>query len=274
MIDRDIFKGACGENNSMRIARYSPHPYEEPVISSGVGAGAVFFCGCSLKCVFCQNYDVSRSKLGKTITPEELANVFKQLESAGAANIDLVSPTHFIDGIIKAFDIYKPKIPVVYNTHGYESLSTLEKIDPYVDVYLPDVKFYSPARAARYCGKSDYFERCFEAVKFMIDKKRAKLINGTLKRGVIVRHLVLPQNVDETFKILTALRPVIKDAYLSIMSQYTPYGDIAAFPELKRKITRREYGLAFNKVKELAYEKVFTQDFSSASESFIPVWDL
>ena len=273
-VDRSFFKGACGETNEIRIARYGLHPFEEPVISTNAGAGAVFFCGCSLKCAFCQNYELSRSERGTKITPQELAEIFKKLESSGATTIDLVSPTHFADGIVKAFEIYKPKIPVVYNTHGYETIKTLELVDPFVDVYLPDVKFFSPERAARYCKKTDYFEKCFNALKFMIDSKPCVEENGLLLKGVIVRHLVLPQNVDETVKILSAIRPIMKDAYLSLMSQYTPFGDIEDLPELKRRLTRREYVRAKKTAMELAFEKVFTQDYSSADESFIPVWDL
>lgn len=272
--DRRKEPGACGEKAEMRIAKYALHPYEEPVISSGAGAGAVFFCGCSLKCVFCQNYEVSRSMRGKVFSPKELADVFKKLEDDGATNIDLVSPTHFVEEIIKALSIYRPRVPVVYNTHGYESVETLKKIDEFVDVYLPDVKFFSPQRASRYCGKTDYFEKCIKAIEFMLSSKRTKVVDGVMKSGVIIRHLVLPQNLDETFKILETLRPIIADGYLSLMAQYTPFGNIEGYPELQRKLTRREYDRAKNKMFELAFEKVFTQDFSSATEKYIPTWDL
>ena len=195
------------------------------------------------------------------------------LEEDGAATIDLVTPTQYSLQIAEALDIYKPKIPVVYNTHGYERTEVLEIIDKYVDIYLPDLKYFSPSRAKRYCGKENYFDVAFKAVEFMIKHKKAIEENGKLRQGVIVRHLVLPENLDETVKILTALRPIIGDAYLSLMSQYTPFGNIDGLKELQRKITRREYARAVSTAENLGFEKVFLQEFSSQSEKFIPDWD-
>ena len=271
--DREKACGVCGESKDIRIAKYYLHPFEEPVLSAGNGSGTVFFCGCSLKCAFCQNFELSRSKRGKVITEAELADIFKELEDMGANNINLVSPTHFTPQIVKAFEIYKPSIPVCYNTHGYEKLENLTIIDPYVDVYLPDLKFFSPKRAQRYCGRENYFDVAIKAIEFMINSKPCIEFGGLLKQGVIVRHLILPQNLDETSKILEALRPIIKDAYLSLMAQYTPFGEIEKLPELKRKITRREYETAVDKMNALAYEKVFLQEFASQSTDFIPDWD-
>ncbi|HBK02690.1 MAG TPA: radical SAM protein [Clostridiales bacterium] len=265
--------GRCGVTNQIKIAKYYLHRYEEPIISGEKGAGTVFFCGCSLQCAFCQNYEVSRNKRGKTVTVKELAEIFKRLEEDGAATIDLVTPTQYSLQIAEALDIYKPKIPVVYNTHGYERTEVLEIIDKYVDIYLPDLKYYSPARAKRYCGKENYFAVAIKAIEFMIKRKPIIEEDGKLKQGVIVRHLVLPENLDETGKILTALKPIIGDAYLSIMSQYTPFGKIDGLKELQRKITRREYARAVEKAESLGFEKVFLQEFSSQSEEFIPDWD-
>ena len=265
--------GKCGVTNQIKIAKYYLHRYEEPIISGENGAGTVFFCGCSLQCAFCQNYEVSRNERGKTVTVKELAEIFKRLEEDGAATIDLVTPTQYSLQIAEALDIYKPKIPVVYNTHGYERTEVLEIIDKYVDIYLPDLKYYSPARAKRYCGKENYFPVAIKAIEFMIKRKPIVEEDGKLKQGVIVRHLVLPENLDETGKILTALKPIIGDAYLSLMSQYTPFGKIDGLKELQRKITRREYARAVNIVESLGFEKVFLQEFSSQSEEFIPDWD-
>ena len=270
---RDKTTGKCGITNEIKIAKYYLHRYEEPIISGENGAGTVFFCGCSLQCAFCQNYEVSRNERGKTVTVKELAEIFKRLEDDGAATIDLVTPTQYSLQIAEALDIYKPKIPVVYNTHGYERTEVLEIIDKYVDIYLPDLKYFSPSRAKRYCGKENYFDVAFKAVKFMIKHKKAIEENGKLRQGVIVRHLVLPENLDETVKILTALRPIIGDAYLSLMSQYTPFGNIDGLKELQRKITRREYARAVSTAENLGFEKVFLQEFSSQSEKFIPDWD-
>lgn len=270
---RDKTAGKCGVTNEIKIAKYYLHRYEEPIISGENGAGTVFFCGCSLQCAFCQNYEVSRNERGKTVTVKELAEIFKRLEEDGAATIDLVTPTQYSLKIAEALDIYKPKIPVVYNTHGYERTEVLEIIDKYVDIYLPDLKYFSPSRAKRYCGKENYFDVAIKAIEFMIKRKKAIEENGKLRQGVIVRHLILPENLDETIKILTALRPIIGDAYLSLMSQYTPFGNIDGLKELQRKITRREYARAVSTAENLGFEKVFLQEFSSQSEKFIPDWD-
>lgn len=259
----------------MRIAKYYLHKYEEPVICGGNGSGTVFFCGCSLKCVFCQNYVLSRSQTGKEITPRELADIFKQLEDMGACNVNLVTPTHFTAEIIKAFEIYKPKVPVVYNTHSYEKIETLKLIDPYIDVYLPDLKFFAPERAKRYTGKSDYFEVASRAIEFMMNSKKTAFDeNGQMTSGVIVRHLILPLGVSDSENIVEWFAKNKKNgAYLSLMAQYTPFGNVDNFPELKRKITAREYERVYEKMLSLGINEYFIQEEESASESFIPSWD-
>ena len=272
-IDRSQNIGRCGVTDKVKIAKYYLHPFEEPIISGTNGSGTVFFCGCSLKCVFCQNYELSRNLRGKDISTKELAEIFMRLEAMGATNINLVSPTHYADRIIEALKIYRPNIPICYNTHGYEKLETIEKLNNFVDIYLPDFKYFSPTRSKRYSGITDYYEKAYQAIKFMIESKPRILENGILKQGVIVRHLVLPQNLDETRAILTSLKPIINDAYLSLMAQYTPFGDIDKLPELKRKITKREYEIALSIIEELGFEDVFTQEFSSQSEKYIPNWD-
>lgn len=273
--DRNAAAGYCGEKNAMRIAKYYLHKYEEPVICGGNGSGTVFFCGCSLKCVFCQNYALSRSQTGKEITPRELADIFKQLEDMGACNVNLVTPTHFTAGIIKAFEIYKPKVPVVYNTHSYEKIETLKLIDPYIDVYLPDLKFFAPERAKRYTGKGDYFEVASRAIEFMMNSKKTLFDeNGQMTSGVIVRHLILPLGVSDSENIVEWFaKNKKKGAYLSLMAQYTPFGNVDNFPELKRKITAREYERVYEKMLSLGISEYFVQEEESASESFIPSWD-
>ncbi len=273
--DRNVKAGYCGEKNAMRIAKYYLHKYEEPVICGGNGSGTVFFCGCSLKCVFCQNYALSRSQTGKEITPRELADIFKQLEDMGACNVNLVTPTHFTAGIIKAFEIYKPKVPVVYNTHSYEKIETLKLIDPYIDVYLPDLKFFAPERAKRYTGKGDYFEVASRAIEFMMNSKKTLFDeNGQMTSGVIVRHLILPLGVSDSENIVEWFAKNKKNgAYLSLMAQYTPFGNVDNFPELKRKITAREYERVYEKMLSLGISEYFVQEEESASESFIPSWD-
>lgn len=275
-IDRSLKKGYCGETDKVRIAKYYPHPFEEPVISGKNGSGTIFFCGCSLKCVFCQNYELSRSLRGTEISTTRLAEIFRELELAGAHNISLVTATHYIPQIIEAFKIYKPKIPVVYNTHAYENLSALEQIDPYIDVYLPDLKFFSPKVSMRYTKKADYFDVASKAVKFMMERKKTVVDgDGIMKSGVIVRHLILPLNKQDSKNIVEwFLKNRENGAYFSLMSQYVPYGDLSLTPELKRKITKKEYEDVLNVILSSDFEDCFIQDEDSANLSFVPKWDM
>lgn len=273
-IDKETTKGACGTDNKIRIAKFYLHSFEEPVISGTRGSGTVFFCGCSLKCAFCQNFELSRNLRGKDITVNELADIFKTLESNGAHNINLVNPTHYSDKIIEALKIYRPNIPIVYNTHGYEKIEILEKLNDYIDVYLPDMKFYSPAVSKRYTGKENYFEVASKAVEFMAKSKPyATDKDGLIKSGVIVRHLVLPQNTSDSKKILDWFLKIKDYAYIDVMSQYTPFGDIEKFPELQRKITKREYNSVIDYAISIGIDKMFYQKQISASEEYIPKWD-
>ena len=272
--DRSKQAGACGAGDKIKIAKYYLHKFEEPCISGTQGSGTVFFCGCSLKCRFCQNYELSRNLRGKEISVQELADIFQELEQAGAENINLVTPTQFSDKIIKALEIYRPEIPVVYNTHGYERLEGLQEIDPFIDVYLPDLKFYSPVLSKRYTGKENYFEYASKAVLFMANKPLAFNEKGMIKSGTIVRHLVLPTCTQDSKRIIDFFADNLKDnAYLNVMSQYTPMGDIKDFPELNRKITKREYDSVIDYAISKGIEKMFYQKRLSASEEYIPVWD-
>lgn len=273
-IDKSKQKGVCGTDDNIIIAKYYLHPFEEPVISGTNGSGTIFFCGCSLKCVFCQNYELSRNSRGKIISVYELADIFKQLEDLGAHNINLVNPTHYSDKIIDALKIYRPKIPIVYNTHGYERVEVLQAINDYIDVYLPDMKYFSPAVSKRYTGKDDYFRVASKALEFMIENKPISFGNDKLlKSGVIVRHLVLPQNTSDSKKIIDWFCQFKNMAFINIMSQYTPFGQIESFPELQRKITRREYDTVIDYVIANGIEKAFYQKFDSADEKYIPTWD-
>ena len=265
--------GACGVSG-LKIAKYYLHPFEEPCISHKNGSGTIFFCGCNLRCAFCQNYEVSRAERGKTITPNELADIFKELEDMGAENISLVTPTHFNAHLVQAFEIYKPKIPVVYNTGSYEKIESLRRIDPYIDIYLPDMKFYSSALSKRYLGKEDYFDIASEAISFMAKKPLQMTDEGKMLSGVIVRHLVMPLCVSDTKSILKWFaREMPQSAYLSLMSQYTPFGKIENFPELSRKITAREYETAVQTAFDLGIKNLFLQDRSSGEKAYIPKWD-
>lgn len=272
-VDRSLYKGACGTLDTVRIAKYYLHKFEEPEISGVNGSGTVFFCGCSLKCVFCQNYELSRNTRGKNITVNELADILKELEDMGAHNINLVNPTHYSDKIIKALEIYKPSIPIVYNTHGYESVEQLKMIDGFIDVYLPDLKYFSPAVSKRYTGKDDYFSVASKAVTFMAEKPFVKDEKGLLKSGTIVRHLVLPQNTSDSKRILDWFSSIKHKAYINVMSQYTPFGDIDNFPELKRKLTKREYDGVIDYAVSLGIQNMFYQEMESSDTVYIPQWD-
>lgn len=265
--------GACGAEG-LRIAKYYLHPFEEPCISFKNGSGTIFFTGCNLRCVFCQNYEVSRAKRGKSITAHELADIFKELEDMGAENISLVTPSHLVPYLLDAFELYRPKIPVVYNTSSYEKVETLRQIDPYVDIYLPDVKFYSPSLSTRYLGKPDYFDVAEEAVAFMAQKPLEMRSDGKMLSGCIVRHLVMPLCTGDSKSIVKWFRRELSEStYLSLMSQYTPFGDIADKKELSRPVTAREYAAVVDAALELGIQKLFTQELSSGTQAYIPSWD-
>ena len=265
-------KGACGVGD-IKIAKYYLHPFEEPPISFKKGSGCIFFCGCSLKCVFCQNYELSRNKRGKQLTVKELAEIFKQLEDSGAENINLVNPTHYLSHIAGAMELYRPKIPVVYNTHGYETLEALAIANEFVDIWLTDLKFIDNALAKRYTARPDYAEYALPAVKFMAQKPLKMREDGKMLSGCIVRHLIMPLASYDSVNIVKFVSTLSKDVYFSLMSQYTPFGEIENFKELQRKITRREYEKVLAAVEEYGLKNVFLQDFESATEEYIPNWD-
>lgn len=266
--------GLCGTSDKLTIAKYYLHPFEEPIISGTKGSGTVFFCGCSLKCVFCQNYEISRSLRGKEITVNELADIFKELEQMGAHNVNLVNPTHYSNLIIKALNIYRPSIPIVYNTHGYENIEILKKMNDYVDVYLPDIKYFSPTLSKRYSNKENYFEKASGAIEFMINSKPIIFgDDGLIKQGVICRHLVLPQCASDSKKILDWFSNFKDKAFINVMSQYTPFGDIKNFHELQRRITKREYNTVLDYAMALDIKNMYYQEFESSDEKYIPKWD-
>ena len=266
--------GACGAS-ALRIAKYYLHPFEEPCISFKKGSGTIFFCGCNLRCAFCQNYEVSRAQRGKELSVQELADIFKKLEDMGAENISLVTPAHLVPYLVGAFELYKPKIPVVYNTGSYEKIDTLKRIDPYIDIYLPDMKFYSSALSKRYLGKENYFDVASEAVAFMANAKPLKMTDdGKMLSGCIVRHLVMPLCTSDSKSVLKWFaRELPNTTYLSLMSQYTPFGKIDGMPELSRPVTAREYETVVNAAFDLGIKNLFLQERKSSGEKYIPEWD-
>lgn len=273
--DREKSFGACG-TMGVKIAKYYLHPFEEPVISFKNGSGCVFFCGCSLKCAFCQNYELSRNSRGKEISVSGLAEIFQELEEAGADNINLVTPTHFVDKIARAFELYRPSIPVVYNTHGYEKLETIELAETFTDIFLPDLKFIDPFLAKRYTGRENYAEYALPAIRRMSQKPIKLDENGKMLSGCIVRHLILPLAAYDSVKVVEFVSTLPGEVYFSLMSQYTPFGDALTgdkYPELKRRITDREYKTVLSAVKASGLKNVFLQDKESAKTDYIPKWD-
>ena len=263
--------GACGVKQ-VTIAKYCLHAYEEPILSPNHRSGTVFFSGCSLRCVFCQNYEVSRAKLGKEVTVSALADIFKELEDMGAENIDLVTGDHFSPDLAKALALYQPKVPVVFNTGGYCKVEALEEIDPYIDIYLPDLKFYDSALAKRYTGREDYFKYASKAIEFMA-KKPVVYDNGQMKSGILVRHLILPCCGSDSMKVLDFLKATLpENAPVSLMRQYTPMGEIEGCPELNRTLTDREYKRVKDYALSLGFSSLYTQEKASADKAYIPNW--
>ena len=269
--EREINSGYCGVKG-MRIAKYYLHPFEEPPISFKKGSGCIFFCGCSLKCVFCQNFELSRNTRGKDVTVKELAEIFKNLEDMGAENINLVNPTHYLSDIEEALSIYKPKIPIVYNTHGYETVENLKRADEFVDIFLPDLKFIDPALSKRYTGREDYARFALPAIEFMAQKP-LKMQGDKMLSGCIVRHLVLPLAAYDSVNIVKFVSTLPESVYFSLMGQYTPFGDIENYKELQRRLTAREYKKVLSAVEEYGLKNVFLQDLDSSETAYIPQWD-
>ena len=270
--DRQSGVGYCGVGG-VKIAKYYLHPFEEPVISFDKGSGCIFFCGCSLRCAFCQNWELSRVSRGKDITVKQLADIFKELEDMGADNINLVTPTHYVRHIAEAMEIYRPKIPVVYNTHGYEKIETLKIAEGFTDIWLPDLKFIDPFLSERYTGKADYAKYALLAIQFMANKPLKKDGRGKMLSGCIVRHLILPLASYDSAQVVKFVAGLPEDVHFSLMSQYTPFGEAEKFPELKRGITDREYKAVLSEVRNAGLKNVFLQDRSSADTSYIPKWD-
>lgn len=256
------------------VARAALHFWEEPVISGDKGSGTVFFSGCSLGCVYCQNYEISHKGKGRTVSVERLAEIFKELESLGAHNINLVNPTHYALAIKQALDIYKPEIPIVYNSSGYETAETLGMLRGYVDIFLLDFKYISSDKAKKYSFAEDYPQVAKKAI-IECAKQQPKTVieNGIMKKGVIVRHLLLPRATNDAIEIFDFVRENLKDAYFSLMSQYTPYGKAEEYPEINRRVTEREYEKVVGYICNTDFENVFIQSSNSSDEKYIPQFD-
>ncbi len=276
-VDRTRSLGFCRSGDKIKAARAALHYWEEPCISGENGSGTVFFSGCSLGCVYCQNQALSADGFGKEITVQRLAETFRELESRGAENINLVTPTHYTPSIIAALELYRPKIPIVYNCGGYEKAETIDMLEGYIDIYLTDIKYYSDEYAVKYSRAKDYFRFAYAAAEKMIQQTGTPCFgeNGIMKSGVVIRHLVLPGLRRDSMEILNRLALLPKDSFvLSLMSQYTPWGELSSFPELNRRVTTFEYNSVVNRAAELGFTLGYTQERRSAKEEYTPAFDL
>ena len=259
------------------IRKVMLHQHEEPILTSSndKGSGAIFFAGCNLKCVYCQNYDVSHTSKGLEITPQDLANIFKKLEENGAGNIDLVTPTHFTKQIIEALKIYKPKVPVIWNTSGYEDKETIKSLKNLVDIYLTDFKYANNDYSLKYSKAPNYVENATQSLGEMKEQIPKNIfINGKMIKGIIVRHMVLPTLAKDSLKVLDIVNSILGNtAIVSIMSQYTPMNIDKQYNEINRRISNMEYKLVLSHANKLNLKNAFIQDLESSNEKYTPCFN-
>nr|MBQ8252899.1 radical SAM protein [Lachnospiraceae bacterium] len=281
--DRNKRTGFCNVKAQTTVARAALHMWEEPCISGDNGSGAVFFSGCSLGCVFCQNHRISGGEIGKEIPVERLTEIFFELEEQGANNVNLVTPDHYVPSVCEAVERAHAQgfsLPFIYNCSGYEKTETLRMLEGLIDVYLPDFKYWKPETAKRYCNAPDYPERAKDAVAEMVRQTGACVFDGEgrIRKGTIVRHLLLPGHVGEAKQIIDYLYGTYQDdIYISLMNQFTPVlknDKLAQFPELHRKVTKREYDRLVQHALDIGVTNAFIQEGETAGESFIPMFDL
>lgn len=277
-VNRAESKGFCGVvcgEKSVIAAKAMLHYGEEPVISGKNGSGAVFFSGCNMGCVFCQNYCISSGAKGREITVERLSEIFFELRDKGADNINLVTATHFIPQIVKALEKSKPKlnIPIIFNCGGYEKEESLKMLEGLIDVYLPDIKYCDDSLAERYSGAKGYFDTALSALREMLRQTgKYQIENGLIKKGVIVRHLILPSCHKDSMEIFRRLSPFKEDILISLMRQYCPLGKAGDYPEINRKLTTFEYNKVLDLCEKIGFEG-FTQEKSSATDEMTPDFD-
>ncbi len=274
-VDRAERRGVCGMGENPVVARIAPHYDEEPSISGTGGSGAVFFSGCPLGCAFCQNSEISCGGFGREITVPALRRAFDRLIEAGCHNINLVNPTHFTPAILSALEAPLP-VPVVWNSSGYELPETLKALEGRVTVFLPDLKYVDSALSARYSGAPDYFERASKALLEMHRQVGAPQLNedGLITRGLIVRHLILPGCAEDSMRVLDWIKANLPGAWVSLMAQYTPAGRAREYPEIDRRLRKREYERVVNHLIRLGLDEGYVQELSSADERYVPAFDL
>ncbi len=270
--------GRCKSKDTVKVAKASIHEFEEPCISGKNGSGTVFFSNCNLNCVFCQNYEISQLGLGKEITIEELASIFLKLQNENVNNINLVTPTSYVPQIIEAIKIAKKKgliIPIIYNTNSYENVETLKLLEGYIDIYLPDLKYAENELGRKYSGINNYFEIATKAIKEMY--KQVGNIecdkNGIAKKGVIIRHLVMPNHIENSKKVLKWINDKLpQDIYISVMNQYFPTYKAKEIKELNRKLTKREIKKIEEFIYSLNFKNGFIQGFEKNEVQYVPNW--
>lgn len=268
--------GRCKSNGNIKLAMASIHNFEEPCISGENGSGTVFFSNCNMNCVFCQNYKISQQGLGREISIKELAEIFIDEQNKNAENINLVTPTMYVYHIIEAIKIAKNKglkIPIVYNSNGYENVETIKKLDGYIDIYLPDLKYYDDDLAFKYSGVKNYFENATSAIKEMYNQVGSPVLdeNGMMKKGLIIRHLVLPNNLQNSKDVLKWINDNIdKKVFVSVMAQYFPTNRAKEFPEINRKLTKEEYEEIENYLYSLDLDNGYIQELGEHEEEYVP----
>lgn len=280
-IDRTIGGlGYCKSSSEIRAALASVHKWEEPPISGANGSGTIFFSGCNLRCVFCQNYDISSQNKGKTISVERLSNIMLELQERGVHNINLVTAVHFVPSILKAIEESREnglKIPIIYNSSGYEKVDTIKMLEGYVDIYLPDIKYFEPELSRKYSNASDYFKYTSKAVLEMYKQAGQNKFdsNGVLEKGLIIRHMVLPSCKDDSFKILDWIKENIgTETYISLLNQYTPMYHANQYKEINRKLMSLEYTRVIDHFFEIGFKNGYMQQKASATSEFTPAFDL
>lgn len=271
--------GRCKSKDTVKVALYSTHNFEEPCISGKKGSGTVFFSNCNMNCVFCQNYEISQQGKGKEMSIEELADIFIKQQEKDVENINLVTPTSYVPQIIEAIKIARGnglKLPIVYNTNGYEKVETLKLLEGYVDIYLPDFKYSDDDLAKRLSKVDNYFEIVTEALKEMYRQTGKAVFNdeGIMQRGMIIRHLVLPNHVLNSRRVLKWINENMHDVYVSVMAQYFPTYKAKEIDDINRKLTKEEYEQIENYLYRLDLENGYIQELGEHEEEYVPNWEM
>lgn len=272
--------GRCKATNKVRIALYSTHDFEEPCISGQNGSGTVFFSNCNLNCMYCQNYEISQLGKGKDITIEDLAKIILKQQEKGVENINLVTPTSYVPQIIEAIKIAKAKglkIPILYNTNAYEKIETLRLLEGYIDIYLPDLKYAENHLGEKYSKIQDYFEIATKAIQEMIRQVGTPKLDeeGKMKKGVMIRHLVLPNHIENSKKVLKWIKENLpQEIFVSVMAQYFPTYQAKEVETLNRKLTKEEWKEIEDYIEELEIENGYVQELGEHEEEYVPKWEL